>query len=153
MNSNIILFETKIIQNYYFIVRNYRNSAQHYLQSYQKPWKRRRLTERRNSQTWGTSMTPTVIPAMRSTWRYSRHLYVRIHRKQGRNSSSHSIHVMLTTFDFHLSSAAHGDAFDDDDDDVVSGCCKGIIRTGLVVVGMEEEVEDSPPKSELLGDA
>lgn len=80
-------------------------------------------------------MTPTVTPAMRSTWRYSRHLYVRIHRTQGRKTSIHSTHVIRFTFDLHRShseppAAAAAAADDDEDDGAAVGCCRGMTLTG-----------------------
>lgn len=55
---------------------------------------------------------------------------------------------MLRTLDFHLDNAARHGGVEALDDDAL-GCCRGIIRTGRVVVGME----DPSAKSELLGDA
>lgn len=68
---------------------------------------------------------------------------------QGKKTSSHSTQVMLWTLDFHLDSAAHVDDEALDEDDVVLGCWRGMIRTGLVEVGME----DPSAKSVELGDA
>lgn len=95
-------------------------------------------------------MTPMVVPAMTSIWRYSRHLYVRIQREQGNKSSSQSIQVMLWTLEVQREKRAAGREVDDDEDDVIEGCCKGIILTGLVVdVGMAA----AAARSVELGDA
>lgn len=61
---------------------------------------------------------------------------------------------MRCSFDFHLEKQAPAtELLDDDDDDedvvVAVGCCKGMILTGRVEVGME----DPSWKSEELGDA
>lgn len=47
-------------------------------------------------------MIPTVTPAKRSSWRYSRQWYVRIQRKQGKRSSIQSTKVMRLSFGLHL---------------------------------------------------
>lgn len=66
---------------------------------------------------------------------------MRIQREQGKKSASHSTQVMLWTFDFHFDSAAHGD--DEELEDVVSGCWRGMIRTGRAKVGMEDPAAKS----------
>ena len=45
--------------------------------------------------TWGMSMVPTVIPAMASAFKLSRHLYSFIHFREGTARSSHGIHDMF----------------------------------------------------------
>lgn len=47
-------------------------------------------------------MIPTVTPETRSGWRYSRQLYVRIQREQGRKSSIQSIIFIRFNFALHL---------------------------------------------------
>ncbi|OMP02639.1 hypothetical protein COLO4_10919 [Corchorus olitorius] len=108
--------------------------------------------------TCGTSIIPTVVPAIRSTWKYSRHLYARIQREQGRKVSIQSITVIRLIFDRH----PENKELDQNEEepppeppyDVVSGCWSGMILTGRF--GMEdpeEAVEEETVKSAELGDA
>lgn len=84
--------------------------------------------------TWGTSMMPTVMPAMRSSCRYSLQLYVRIHRTQGNRNSTHSNHVILLSLPAHpphRAAAGNNAADDDDGRGLAGGCWNGITFTGL----------------------
>lgn len=76
-------------------------------------------------------MMPTVMPAMRSSCKYSLQLYVRIHRAQGNRNSTHSNHVILLNLPAH---PPHLAAAADDDDDgrgPAGGRWNGITFTGL----------------------
>lgn len=78
--------------------------------------------------TWGTSMTPTVMPAARSAWRSSFHLYFRVHATHGKAASAHSSGPMARA----LPTAArhHGDD-EEDVDPEPNGCRIGITLSVL----------------------
>lgn len=102
---------------------------------------------------------------MRSTWKYSRHLYVRIQRQQGTNISIHSINVILLIFPRNRENQELDHDEDEDEEELLpkplglpyddlSGCCRGMILMvrGAGIVDPEAAVEERN-KSLALGDA
>jgi hypothetical protein len=87
--------------------------------------------------TWGTSMTPTVMPAARSAWKSSFHLYLRIHATHGRAISVHSRGPMARAFP---SAARHHDGEEEVDprDAVSCGYRSGMTLTDLPPPEMAE---------------
>ena len=73
-------------------------------------------------------MTPTVMPAARSAWRSSFHLYFCIHATHGRAASAHSTGLMPRA----LPTAAHHQGCEEEESDPKPGGCRsGITFTGL----------------------
>ena len=73
-------------------------------------------------------MTPTVMPAARSAWRSSFHLYFRIHATHGKAASAHSTGLMPRA----LPTAAHHQGCEEEESDPKPGGCRsGITFTGL----------------------
>ena len=74
-------------------------------------------------------MTPTVMPAARSAWRSSFHLYFRIHATHGKAASAHSTGLMPRA----LSTAAHHQGGEEEETNPKppGGCRSGITFTGL----------------------
>lgn len=90
---------------------------------------------------------------MRSTCKYSRHLYVRIQRKQGKHIPIQSTIVICLIFDPHPENKELDQNDDEEEEeeeepppelpyDVVSGCWSGMILTGRFGMEDPEEVKD-----------